>query len=55
MIGELHCDVPCVGIIDGELRRNPDWHEPTGGALAGERCTGGALAGERYEDDDEPR
>jgi len=55
MIGELRCDVPCVGIIDGELRRNPDWREPTGGALAGERYTGGALAGERCEDDDEPR
>ncbi len=28
-IGEPRCDVPCVTFVDGELRRNPDWREPT--------------------------
>ena len=37
-IGEPRCDVPCVAIVDGSLTRNPDWREPTGGALAAERC-----------------
>lgn len=27
-IGELRCDAPCVKLIDGVLRRNPDWREP---------------------------
>ena len=38
MIVGPRCGVPCVAVIDGELRRNPDWWEPTGGALAAERC-----------------
>ncbi len=28
-IGEPRCDAPCVAIVDGDLRRNPDWREPT--------------------------
>lgn len=28
-IGEPCCEVPCVAIVDGELRRNPDWREPS--------------------------
>lgn len=28
-IGEPCCPLPCVTSIDGELRRNPDWREPT--------------------------
>ena len=28
-IGEPRCASPCVRFIDGELRRNPDWHEPS--------------------------
>ena len=28
-IGEPGCQLPCVTNIDGELRRNPDWREPT--------------------------
>jgi hypothetical protein len=28
-MGEPRCEVPCVAFIDGELRRNPDWREPS--------------------------
>jgi len=28
-IGEPRCRVPCVVFVDGVLRRNPDWREPT--------------------------
>lgn len=28
-IGEPCCELPCVTNIDGELRRNPNWREPT--------------------------
>ena len=28
-IGTPRCPVPCVAFVDGELRRNPDWREPT--------------------------
>jgi len=28
-IGELDCALPCVDNIDGKLRRNPDWREPS--------------------------
>jgi hypothetical protein len=27
-IGVSCCETPCVTLIDGELRRNPHWHEP---------------------------
>ena len=26
-IGAARCEVPCVAIVDGTLRRNPDWRE----------------------------
>ncbi len=28
-IGTLRCATPCVAIVDGTLRRNPDWREPS--------------------------
>jgi hypothetical protein len=28
-IGEPRCQAPCVAIVDGELRRNSQWREPT--------------------------
>lgn len=28
LIGEPCCEVPCVAVVDGEIRRNPDWREP---------------------------
>jgi len=28
-IGEPDCDTPCVAVVDGTLRRNPDWREPS--------------------------
>jgi len=28
-LGEPCCEMPCVAKIDGELRRNPNWREPT--------------------------
>jgi hypothetical protein len=28
LIGTPRCEVPCVAIVDGELRRNPHWREP---------------------------
>ena len=28
-IGDPRCETACVTFIDGELRRNPDWREPT--------------------------
>jgi hypothetical protein len=28
LIGEPACALPCVAIIDGQPKRNPNWREP---------------------------